>query len=128
MNELASLLDSSFSKIKEIYDLCLFKPDARNESVLINSHFLVKEAFYADNMHCFPSLLAGHFFLLEVGWLILWDHVSYVVCVCVGGHLIVFMFQIFQTYMVYVYFNFHNPAYFVEMEDSLTEWEKKYHR
>lgn len=71
MNELASLLDSSFSKIKEIYDLCLFKPDARNESVLINSHFLVKEAFYADNMHCFPSLLAGHFFLLEVGWLIL---------------------------------------------------------
>lgn len=43
MNELASLLDSSFSKkIKEIYDLCLFEPDARNEHVLINSHFLVK--------------------------------------------------------------------------------------
>jgi hypothetical protein len=43
MNELASLLDSSFSsKMKEIYDLCVFKLDATNVHVLINSHFLIK--------------------------------------------------------------------------------------
>lgn len=45
MNELASLLDSSFSKkVKEIYDLCLFKLDATNVHVLINSHYLIKSS------------------------------------------------------------------------------------
>lgn len=61
MNELASLLDSDFSKkIKEIYDLCLFKPDAKNEHVLsLIVIFLSKEGFYADNVYCFHSLLVG---------------------------------------------------------------------
>lgn len=64
MNELASLLDSSFSKkIKEIYDLGLFKPDARNEHVLINSHFLVKRSLLCRQCIAFIACLLANFFI-----------------------------------------------------------------
>lgn len=41
MNLLCFLIFAFCKKIKEIYDLCLFKSDARKEHVLINSHFLI---------------------------------------------------------------------------------------
>ncbi|TKC40367.1 hypothetical protein EI555_015694 [Monodon monoceros] len=41
----------SFSKkIKEIYDLCLFKPDARNEHVLINSGHMPQRMLHCVNL------------------------------------------------------------------------------
>lgn len=63
MNELASLLDSSFSKkIKEIYDLCLFKLDARNHMFSLIVIFSSKEGFYSDNVYCFHSYIVGEIF------------------------------------------------------------------
>lgn len=38
-------------------------------------------------------------------------------CVC-WGHLIIFMFQMVQTYVAHIYFNFENPACFGKVGDS----------
>lgn len=62
MNELASLLDSSFSsKMKEIYDLCVFKLDATNVHVLINSHFLIKGSLMQTMCAAFTDCLVAIF-------------------------------------------------------------------
>lgn len=83
MNELASLLDSIFSKkMKEIYGLCLFESDATNVYILINSYFLTKSRLLCRQciLFCFHSFLGGNVFFsfvfyffggfLEVGCLV----------------------------------------------------------
>lgn len=46
MNEFVFLFDFSFSsKMKEIYDLCVFKFDVINVYVFINSYFFIKGSF-----------------------------------------------------------------------------------
>lgn len=71
MNELTSLLESSFSKkMKEIYDLCLFELDATNLHVLINSHFLIKRRLLCRQCALLSQLSWRKSYFLQVGCLV----------------------------------------------------------